>query len=71
MKVEWYVRTGLGRLNEIRGTTEGQTTVDVLRGVLAEHGAALMEKPFAGISLHAMPAESEHSFDNPKGGPEA
>lgn len=69
MKVEWYLRTGLGRQGEIRGTAEGESTVDVLRKILAEHGDALKGRPFAGISMHAMPAESEHSHDNPKGGP--
>ena len=68
MKVQWYLRTGLGRQTELGGTTEGESTVEVLGKVLAEHGDSLKGKPFAGIHMHAMPAESEHSHDNPKGG---
>lgn len=68
MKVQWYIRTDLGSKSELRGVTEGESPVEVLRAVLAEHGPSLRGRPFAGICMHAMPAESECSCDKPKGG---
>lgn len=68
MKVQWYLRTGLGAKTELQGTAEGESTVEVLRKILGEHGESLRGKPFAGIWMHAMPAESEHSYDDQKGG---
>lgn len=66
MKIEWYLRTDLGRQSEKRGVDVATSTVEVLLSVLAAHAQELAGKPFSAISIHVMPALSEHSFDSRK-----
>lgn len=66
MKVEWYLRTDLGRKDERQGTEEAPSTMDALRKVLEAHAQELAGKPFSSICVHVMPAQSEHSYDSRK-----